>query len=71
MVSEYNAPENLFVFNDETIKLPYDIALEDDFITLLDQHSLQGYIIEMIPFRGKYQQITESTPIKEFKKEYT
>jgi hypothetical protein len=37
---------------------------------LLVKHNLQGYIIEMIPFREeKYQQITEKTPIKLFKEE--
>jgi hypothetical protein len=37
---------------------------------LLIQHNLQGYVIEMTPFREeKYQQITEKTPIKLFKEE--
>jgi pyruvate formate-lyase activating enzyme-like uncharacterized protein len=71
LLSEYNAPEELIDFNEDGINLPYNIALEDDFIAILDQLDLKGFIIEMIPFRGKYQQITERSPIQVFKEEYT
>ncbi|MFX0106400.1 MAG: hypothetical protein ACFE75_13055, partial [Candidatus Hodarchaeota archaeon] len=53
------------------IKIPFYISIEDQFMSLLGNYELKGYIVEMIPFRlPKYQQITEKTPIRVFKKEY-
>ena len=40
-----------------------------DFIEFLDDRNLVGFIEEIIPFRGEYRQITETTPIKVFKHE--
>lgn len=56
-------------FNKRSIRLPVHIALNEKFISLLDEHQLKGYIIEKIPFRAPYSQITEQTPIKIFKQE--
>jgi len=63
--------DKLISYNRNNIKLPFYISIEDQILTLIESYSLRGYIVEMTPFRlSKYQQITEKTPIKLFKKEY-
>lgn len=61
--------ENRIHLEGELLKLPYLLALEDVFQKYLDIYNLRGYIIEIIPFRGKYCQITEKTPISVYKSE--
>ncbi len=62
--------QNFLSYGATNIKLPLKFTLEEIFMDLLIQHNLQGYVIEMTPFREKrYQQITEKTPIKLFKEE--
>jgi len=71
LVSEMKMDENLVLYNGENIKLPFYASINSQFVSLLDSYQLKGYIIEMTPFRiVKYQQITEKTPIKLFKKEF-
>ncbi|MHA1758508.1 MAG: radical SAM protein [Promethearchaeota archaeon] len=48
------------------IKLPIKTILKPKIRKLLSDFYLEGYIVEMIPFRGKYKQITEKTPIEVF-----
>ena len=68
--SNFKISEKLLKFNGNNIKLPVKFALKESFILLLDkQNNLNGYIIEKIPFRAKYSQITEQTPIKVYKQE--
>ncbi|MEE9378826.1 MAG: radical SAM protein [Candidatus Lokiarchaeia archaeon] len=63
--------DKLISYNRNNIKIPFYISIEDQILTLIESYSLRGYIVEMTPFRlSKYQQITEKTPIKLFKKEY-
>ena len=63
--------DKLISYNKNNIKIPFYISIEDQILTLIESYSLRGYIVEMTPFRlSKYQQITEKTPIKLFKKEY-
>jgi len=63
--------KKLILYDKINIKIPFYISIEDQFISLMESYELKGYIIEMIPLRlSKYQQITEKTPIKVFKKEY-
>ncbi len=70
LLFEIKIPQNFLSYGATNIKLPIKFTLEDSFMDLLIQYNLQGYIIEMTPFREeKYQQITEKTPIKLFKKE--
>ncbi len=70
LLNELKVPQNFLSYEATTIKLPIKFAMEEDLLDLLIQHNLQGYIIEMTPFRKeKYQQITEKTPIKLFKEE--
>jgi len=70
LLSELEIPQNFLSYEEINIKLPIKFALEEFFMDLIVQHNLQGYIIEMTPFREeKYQQITEKTPIKLFKEE--
>ena len=70
LLCEIKIPQNVLSYQATNIKLPIKFSLEEIFMDLLIQYNLQGYIIEMIPFREeKYQQITEKTPIKLFKDE--
>jgi len=70
LLNELKIPQNFISYEATTIKLPLKFAMEDVFVDLLIQHKLQGYIIEITPFReDKYQQITEITPITLFKEE--
>ncbi len=70
LLNELKVPQNFLSYEATTIQLPIKFAMEDRLLDLLIQHNLQGYIIEMTPFREeKYQQITEKTPIKLFKEE--
>ncbi|MCK4285733.1 MAG: hypothetical protein KAX18_06005, partial [Candidatus Lokiarchaeota archaeon] len=71
LVSEMKMDEKLVLYNGENIKLPFYASINSQFVSLLESYRLKGYIVEMIPFRiVKYQQITEKTPIKLFKKEF-
>jgi len=71
LVSEMKIDEKLVLFNGENIKLPFYASINSHFVSLLENYHLKGYIVEMTPFRIiKYQQITEKTPIKLFKKEF-
>ncbi len=68
--SNFKISEKLINFNGKNIKFPVKFAIKESFNLLLDkQNNLNGYIIEKIPFRAKYSQITEKTPIKVFKQE--
>ncbi len=71
ILSGLKTNEKLIIFDKKTIKLPFYIAINNQFLSLLENHKLKGYIIEMIPFRiSKYQQVTEKTPIQLFKKQF-
>ena len=60
-------PKNLIVFEDDTIKMPYRMVLNDKFISLFNDYELVCNILEIIPFREKeYLKITESTPLNIF-----
>jgi len=71
LLSELKINKDLILFNGKNIKLPLDLSIKHQFISLLENLQLKGYIVEMTPFRKqKYQQITEKTPLKLFKKEF-
>lgn len=70
MVSKFKIPKELISIEKNNIKLPYYIALTDKFIEFLDDKKLEGFIEEIIPFRGKNCQITERTPLRVFLKEF-
>ena len=69
IISKFNVPKELITIEKNKIILPYYIALTDKFIEFLDHKNLDGFVEEIIPFRGEYCQITEKTPIKIFKHE--
>ena len=70
LLSEFKIPKKFILKEQKTIKLPYYIAIEDQLIALLDEFKIEGYIMEITPFRQIiYQQITEKTPIKVYKQE--
>ena len=69
LLSKFKIPTELISIEKNKMKLPYYIALTDKFIEFLDDNNVEGFIEEIIPFRGKYRQITEITPIKVFKQE--
>ena len=71
LLSEMKINNSLILFNGKGIKLPLDLSIDNQIISLFERFQLKGYIVEMIPFRQqKYQQITEKTPIKLFKEEF-
>ena len=70
LISDLKIPKKFISLEENTIKLPYYIAIEDEIIRFLDEYDLNGYILEVLPFRRiKYRQITEITPVKVFKEE--
>lgn len=70
MSLELKIPQKLFFIEGENIKSSYRLALEDQFISMLEKNNLKGFIVESTPFRReKYRQITEKTPITIFKEE--
>jgi pyruvate formate-lyase activating enzyme-like uncharacterized protein len=71
LISSLKIPEKYIFFDNKEIKVPFYFSIEDNFIHLLEEYDLKGYVIEITPFReSKYQQITEKTPLKIFKEEY-
>jgi pyruvate formate-lyase activating enzyme-like uncharacterized protein len=71
ITSKLKIKENILSFTENNIKLPYYYIIDNQIISLYESYQLKGYVIEMIPFRKKkYQQITEKTPTKLFKKEF-
>ena len=70
LTTEFKIPKKLLLKESGTIKLPCYIAIENQFIELLNEKNVIGHIIEITPFREeKYQQITEKTPIELYKEE--
>jgi pyruvate formate-lyase activating enzyme-like uncharacterized protein len=71
ILEQYQIPEEYLEFKSNTIKLPLSIVLDDDFLNYLAKYDLNGFIIEITPFREEeHCQITEKTPIKVFKEEF-
>ncbi|MFW9941625.1 MAG: 4Fe-4S cluster-binding domain-containing protein [Candidatus Thorarchaeota archaeon] len=71
LLSEMKIDKDFILFNGKDIKIPLDLSIHNQFISLFEKFQLKGYIMEMTPFRQqKYQQITEKTPIKLFKEEF-
>jgi len=61
----------IIIYENNLIKLPIFVAIDDDFINMVDNQGLKMNVVESTPFREKeYKQITEITPIRLFKKEY-
>lgn len=69
LIKELNIPPKYISYQINAIQIPLDLAIEDEIVDLLEKYQLDGYIEEIIPFRGKYCQITEKTPIPVFKEE--
>jgi pyruvate formate-lyase activating enzyme-like uncharacterized protein len=68
---QYQIPDAYLEFKNNLLKIPLTLALNKDFSYYLEQYMLNGFIIEMTPFREEeYCQITEKTPISLFKEEY-
>jgi hypothetical protein len=69
--TEMKMDEKLVVYNGENIKVPFYVSVDSQFVSIFESFQLKAYIVEMTPFRVlKYQQITEKTPLKLFKKEF-
>ena len=67
LLNKLGVPKNLILFEEDTIKMPYRMVLNDKFISLFNEYKLACNILEIIPFREKeYFQITESTPLNIF-----
>ncbi len=71
LLNKLKIQDKLISYNRINIKLPFYISIKEEFLSLLENYNLKGFIVEITPFRHlKYQQITEKTPIKLFKEEY-
>ncbi len=71
LLSDLKIHDKQLSYDENYIKMPFYISIEDKVIYLMECYELKGYIIETTPFRRlKYKQITEKTPIKVFKNEY-
>ncbi|MFX1325123.1 MAG: 4Fe-4S cluster-binding domain-containing protein [Promethearchaeota archaeon] len=71
MLTQMKIDKNLMISEGDSLKLPFDISIDNRIISLYEKLHLTGSIVEMTPFREKkYQQVTEKTPIKLFKKEF-
>jgi len=70
LFSNLKIPSQLISFENNNIKIPYYIAVKNDIIRFLDHYNLEGYILEVLPFRREiYRHITEKTPIKVYLQE--
>ncbi len=70
LLSGLNVPSKFISFEKDNIRLPYYIAIKDDVIRFLDKYSLNGYVLEALPFRREiYRHIIEKTPIKVYLQE--
>ncbi|MFX1405516.1 MAG: radical SAM protein [Promethearchaeota archaeon] len=70
LLKKFKIPKKYLLFSNQAIKLPISVAIDKNFIELIDSKKLEGYIMEITPFReADYCQITEKTPIKIFKAE--
>ncbi len=68
--SKYKLEPPLIRLMKNKIHLPVKVTLNEDFISKLENLTLDCNIIETIPFRDdEYRQITESTPIRVFMRE--
>ncbi len=71
LLTEIKLKESQINFDNKVIKLPFYIAIDELFLSLLEAYKFKVYIIECTPFRdSKYRQETEKTPINLFKKEF-
>ncbi len=71
LLLEMKIDKNLILFKKDQINLPFYISIDETVNSLLEELNLNGYIVEITPFREKkYQQITEKTPVKLFKKDF-
>ncbi len=69
LVSKSKIAGELICFDDMNIKLPVSFVIKSENLTLLDKYNLNAIVVEELPFRGKYEQITETTPIKIYMEE--
>lgn len=71
MLSEMKIDKDFMFSDGKSLKLPFYLSIDNRIISLFERLQLIGYIVEITPFREQlYQQITEKTPIKLFKKEF-
>jgi pyruvate formate-lyase activating enzyme-like uncharacterized protein len=71
LVHDLKIHNNQLSYDNDQIKMPFYISIENQIVGLIEKYDLKGYIVETTPFRRlKYKQITEKTPIEVFKNEY-
>lgn len=73
LLHESGIPQELVIFEEEGIFLPYYVLMDEEFLAFLNNFNVKGFVIESLPFNKHtektYRQITEKTPIHVFKKE--
>ncbi|MBD3195381.1 MAG: radical SAM protein [Candidatus Lokiarchaeota archaeon] len=63
-------PKEMLSIHEGLLRIPYYLAIDKEFLELLNNYDLKGYILEVLPFREeKYRHICEQTPIETFIKE--
>jgi pyruvate formate-lyase activating enzyme-like uncharacterized protein len=71
LLSNLKLEHGLLIYDENFIRIPFYVSIEEQVISMIEKYKLEGYIIETTPFRyEKYKQITEKTPIRVFKNEY-
>jgi pyruvate formate-lyase activating enzyme-like uncharacterized protein len=60
-LSDLRIPKKFISFEKDYITIPNHILYNKRFLQILEKFNLKGFHVEIIPFRGKYCQITEKT----------
>lgn len=69
LINELAIPVEYLHAENDFLMIDYLLLIDDDFESILKDLKLEGYVMEIIPFRGKYREITEKTPLETFKQE--
>ena len=70
LMEDVGVPEKFLSLEGQILKIPYYLLVEEECIRASSDFHLQGHVVEMIPFRDDYAQITEKTPVKVFRREH-
>jgi pyruvate formate-lyase activating enzyme-like uncharacterized protein len=71
LLLESKIDKKMLLLNDHNLKIPFYLSLDDQILNQIEKLQLEGFIVEITPFRElRYQQITEKTPIRLFKEQF-
>ncbi len=69
LTSKFHIAKELCYLDNKSIKLPVSLASKKEVLSYMDKYNLEAIVVESLPFRGRYEQITETTPIKIYMEE--